>query len=261
MSPTLAIAPLIKHLTTGLFGHIEERIYCTALRGSSQMQNQFLSIVTKRFKSNWIQRHISDEFVRNSKVEGYRARSAYKLLEIISKFPQVNEAILRPNSIFADLGAAPGSWSQVLANKSHISSKIIAIDRLRFDPMNKVTAVQEDFSVITNERVKRALNISSHTSEPIFNLIISDMCVEMSGNAIIDNSRNSDLWNIALEFCIQHLKSEDHFIIKVFDSEELIRFRDKARTVFSAVQLFKPRSSRNVSSERYLICLGKQKYR
>lgn len=204
-----------------------------------------------------MQRHLNDSFVRCSKAEGYRARSAYKLLEIIDRLPQIKEAVVRPNSIFADLGAAPGSWCQVLANQSHSSSKILAIDRIKIDPLKKVTSVQEDFSLITDEIISKYLNPKAEISPAKFDLILSDICVEMSGNSITDNCRNADLWNIAFEFCKKYLKTNNHFIIKLFDSHEMENFRERASLLFSKVQVHKPRSSRSESSEKYLICLGK----
>lgn len=212
----------------------------------------------KRFNSNWIKRHVSDEFVRNSRMEGYRARSAYKLLQIIEKFPLINEAISRPNSMFADLGAAPGSWSQVLAKNSHSSSKILAIDRLKMNPLEKTIFVQEDFSLLQDDIIFNDFIIQKDGKVSIFDIVLSDICVELSGNAIVDNSRNSELWSLVLNFCTKYLKSNQHLLIKVFDSGEMIKFKENVRNMFNKVQVYKPRSSRSESSETYLICLQKR---
>jgi 23S rRNA (uridine2552-2'-O)-methyltransferase len=209
----------------------------------------------KRFNSNWINRHVSDEFVRNSKMEGYRARSAYKLLQIIEKFPLINEAVSRPNSIFADLGAAPGSWSQVLARNSHSSAKILAIDRLKMNPLEKAIFVQQDFSLLQDDIIFNKFGIQN---EYVFDIVLSDMCVELSGNAIVDNCRNSELWSLVLDFCTKHLKSNRHLLVKVFNSYEMIKFKENLGNIFSKVQVYKPRSSRSDSSETYLICLQKR---
>ncbi len=212
----------------------------------------------KRLKSNWIQRHVSDEFVRNSKTEGYRARSAYKLLEIMEKFYPINQEICRPNSIFVDLGAAPGSWSQVLGRHSDSTSKILAIDVLKLESLNKTIFIQQDFSLLRDDDFFNKLQLEMKPNSNHFDIILSDMCVELSGNSVVDNNRNSELWQAVLDFSVKFLKTDKHLIIKVFNSNEMVGFREKARSIFSKIHNYKPRSSRSDSSELYLICLSKR---
>lgn len=214
--------------------------------------------IFRRESSNWIQRHLSDEFVRNSRVEGYRARSAYKLIEIIDKFPQLQSCIKRPNSVFADLGAAPGSWSQVISQLSHQFARILAIDRLAIRSIPKTISISSDLLSITHKDIVKILNTKLNSQKLYFDLVLSDICADISGNSITDNARNAELWTSVLSFAKTFLKNNQHLILKVFDSAEFNAFQKEAQIYFSAVKTHKPRSSRSESSERYLICLNKR---
>lgn len=212
----------------------------------------------QRKSSNWIQRHVSDEFVRNSRLEGYRARSAYKLIEIIDKIPQLQSCIMRPNSVFADLGAAPGSWSQVLSKLSHESATILAIDRLPIRSIPKTFSITNNLLSITHNDIEKVLSTKLNSQNSYFDIVLSDICTDISGNSITDNARNAELWTSVLDFAKTFLKQNQHLVLKVFDSSELNAFKTYTLAYFKSIKTHKPKSSRSESSERYLICLNKR---
>lgn len=212
----------------------------------------------QRKSSNWIQRHVSDEFVRSSRLEGYRARSAYKLIEIIDKIPQLQSCIMRPNSVFTDLGAAPGSWSQVLSKLSHESATILAIDRLPIRSIPKTFSITNNLLSITHNDIEKVLSTKLNSQNLYFDIVLSDICTDISGNSITDNARNAELWTSVLDFAKTFLKQNQHLVLKVFDSSELNAFKTYTLAYFKSIKTHKPKSSRSDSSERYLICLNKR---
>lgn len=195
-----------------------------------------------------MQRHVSDEFVRDSKADGYRARSAYKLLQILQNHPTITTTLRAPRACIMDLGAAPGSWCQVLSQKSAPDATIIAIDLLPIVDIPKVCAIQCDFAQFSTHREAEALSKKS------FSLVFSDLCANMSGNSCTDRWANFGLWTQAFEFASRHLTGNGHFVIKVFESPEAEQFRKGLKDHFAKVTAFKPKASRSASSEKYLVC-------
>lgn len=199
---------------------------------------------------------MNDEFVKYSIQEGYRARSAYKLIQILSKFPRIAKDISSSGTVI-DLGASPGSWCQVLSKFLPKDTKIVAIDLLAMEPLEKVRSIVLDFSVAHS--LYTLFNTGIFSSEKDFaNLIVCDLCVNISGNSCIDNSRNMILWENALTFAKSALKKDSHFIIKIFESTEARSFFRLTQEHFKIVHTFKPKASRTESSEKYLICLNKK---
>lgn len=208
------------------------------------------------FYYSWFQRHIKDEFVKSSKIQGYRARSAFKLIQILGAYPQLLKSLKKSNAKIIDIGAAPGSWSQVLANHASPSAKIVGIDLLPIKPIDRVQTFAFDFT--SNDSVKIVSEaFSCGTDEQFVDFIVSDLCANLSGNSCIDNSKNLHLWELALKFVILILARDGHFIMKYFESNESILFRKNLESCFQRVFVFKPSASRNESSEKYFICLNK----
>lgn len=166
--------------------------------------------------------------------------------------------IRNKNSAIVDLGSAPGSWSQILSLYSSPYSKIIAIDLLPMLPLDRVQFVNLDF---TTENAIFVLNsiLKQSNNNHIVKLVVSDLCANLTGNALIDVHNNLNLWNCALKFSILHLSEKGHFIIKYFESVEAQLFRKKLESQFDRVIVFKPSSSRTESSEKYFICLYRKK--
>lgn len=192
--------------------------------------------------------HVNDFFVKQAKKEGYRSRAAYKLLEIAER-----DRLLKPGMIVVDLGAAPGSWSQVASQKVGQKGKVIALDILEMAPLPGVEFIQDDF------REERALHeLRKHLGEQQPDLVISDMAPNMSGIAVSDQARSMYLAELALAFSIEQLNYGGNFLVKVFQGRDFDSFIRDMRARFSSVSVRKPEASRNRSNELYLVGLGKK---
>ncbi|MBS0586494.1 MAG: RlmE family RNA methyltransferase [Proteobacteria bacterium] len=204
----------------------------------------------KRAKTSkaWMKEHVNDFFVKQAKKEGYRSRAAYKLLEIADR-----DRLLKPGMIVVDLGAAPGSWSQVASQKIGHKGKVIALDILEMAPLPGVEFIQDDF------REERALlELRKHLGEQQPDLVISDMAPNMSGIAVSDQARSMYLAELALAFSIEQLNYGGNFLVKVFQGRDFDSFIRDMRAGFSNVLVRKPEASRNRSNELYLVGLGKK---
>ncbi|MBV6448606.1 RlmE family RNA methyltransferase [Nitrosomonas sp.] len=204
----------------------------------------------KRAKTSkaWMKEHVNDFFVKQAKKEGYRSRAAYKLLEIVDR-----DRLLKPGMIVVDLGAAPGSWSQVASQKIGHKGKVIALDILEMAPLPGVEFIQDDF------REERALlELRKHLGEQQPDLVISDMAPNMSGIAVSDQARSMYLAELALAFSIEQLNYGGNFLVKVFQGRDFDLFIRDMRAGFSNVLVRKPEASRNRSNELYLVGLGKK---
>ncbi|WP_028449141.1 MULTISPECIES: 23S rRNA (uridine(2552)-2'-O)-methyltransferase RlmE [Chitinibacter] len=197
--------------------------------------------------SAWLHEHVNDQYVQMAKKEGYRARAAYKLLEIDEK-----DKLLKPGLWVADLGAAPGSWCQVAKKKVGGNGRVFALDILEMDPIRDVEFVQGDFR---EQEVLDRFNALLDGRQ--VDLVICDMAPNMSGNAVTDQARSMYLCELALEFAREQLKPGGHFLVKVFQGSGFQEYMAEMRETFSAVVTRKPKASRDRSPEVYL--LGKQK--
>lgn len=191
----------------------------------------------------WMQRHVSDEFVKRSRREGYRSRAAYKLLEI-----QEKDHVLKPGQVVVDLGAAPGGWSQVAADIVGPRGEVIAIDLLPMDPLPGVTVIQGDF------REDAALHALDEVLDgrPV-DLVISDMAPNVSGVAAVDQPRAMYLCELALDFCVHHLRPGGAFVCKVFHGEGFDDWIREVKSRFGRAVTRKPKASRAKSREVYLV--------
>ncbi len=195
----------------------------------------------------WLQEHVNDHYVQMAKKDGYRARAAYKLIEIDEK-----DKLLKPGIWVADLGAAPGSWCQVAAKKVGPHGRVFALDILEMDPIRGVEFVQGDF------REEEVLaEFSALLNGRQLDLVICDIAPNITGNADTDQARSMYLCELALEFAREQLKPGGHFVVKVFQGYGFTEYMSAMRETFASVVTRKPKASRDRSPEVYL--LGKQK--
>lgn len=204
----------------------------------------------KASSNKWLQRQLNDPYVVRSKLDNYRSRSAYKLLDINEKFN-----LLKPGLTIIDLGCAPGGWSQVassLTKSENEFPKIIGIDLLPIDPIPGVIALQKDFF---DADIKDTIIELLQTNEGV-DIVMSDMAANTTGHKMTDHLRIISLCEEAYELAINILKPGGHFIAKIFlgGSENILLSKIKLR--FKTVKHFKPKSSRKDSSELYLIALN-----
>lgn len=194
----------------------------------------------------WLDRHLNDPYVKQSQRDGYRSRAAYKLLEI-----QEKDRILMPGARVLDLGAAPGSWSQIASRLVGPGGRVIALDLLPMDAIDGVLFLQGDFreeSVLF--QVREAIG-----AEPL-DLLLSDMAPNMSGTAVTDQTRVVYLLELALELAREALKPGGALVVKAFQGEGFDAFLQDLRQSFGRVVTRKPPSSRSASREIYLVAKG-----
>ena len=204
----------------------------------------------KRTQSSnaWLQEHVNVHYVQMANKDGYRARAAYKLLEINEK-----DKLIRPGTVLADLGSTPGSWSQVAARIVGESGKVFALDILPMDPVPNVAFIQGDF----REEEILAQFVALLEGRAL-DLVISDMAPNISGMSAIDQARSFHLTELALEFARDHLKPGGSFLVKVFQGSEFQSYLKAMRELFSEVVTRKPKASRDRSSEVYLLGKGRR---
>lgn len=194
----------------------------------------------------WLKRHLSDPYVRKAGAQGYRARSAFKLLEIIER-----EGLVRPGDCVVDLGAAPGSWSQVLAERVGKPGRVVAVDLLEVAAIPGVTVIQGDF---------REAAVLKHLEDALegrkIDLVVSDMAPNISGVRSADQARSIHLCELALEFAKNHLNPRGAFLVKTFQGSGYPEFLAAMRRAFVSVASRKPGASRGESKEMYLLGKG-----
>lgn len=195
----------------------------------------------------WMREHVNDPYVQLAQKDGYRSRAAYKLLEINDK-----DHLLKPGMVVVDLGATPGGWSQVAAREVGRGGKVIALDLLPLDPLSGVDFIQGDFREEAVLRQLQGLLAGKQVA-----LVISDMAPNMSGVATADLARAMYLAELAMEFALEQLQSDGHFLVKVFQGAGFEAYLKLMRSRFAKVQTRKPKASRDRSSELYLLASGK----
>jgi 23S rRNA (uridine2552-2'-O)-methyltransferase len=196
----------------------------------------------------WMHEHVNDEFVKRAQKEGYRARAAYKLIEIDDK-----DKLIKPGMTIVDLGATPGSWSQVATQRLKGQGRIIALDLLEMEPIKGVEFIQGDFR---EEGILRQLENSLQGKQ--VDLVIADMAPNMSGITIVDQAGAAYLTELALEFSRDWLKPSGNFLVKVFIGAGFDEILASMRGLFDKVVTRKPKASRGRSNEVYLLGLGKK---
>ena len=195
-----------------------------------------------KISKNWINRQKRDIYVRQSKVDGYRARSAYKLIEIDKKFK-----IFKNGMFILDIGAAPGSWSQY-ASKAIKNSKIISIDLKEISPIDNGIHIKGDFTEPDiQEKIKENL-----TKE--FDVVMSDMAVNTTGVKNLDSIQTGELCKEAMTFSKKVISSKGYFISKIFMGSTFNEIVALGKKIFREVKVFKPLSSRKESKESFIVC-------
>ena len=195
-------------------------------------------------KSNkqWLRRHVTDKYVRKAKSQGYRSRAAFKLLEIDAK-----ERFLKAGQTVVDLGAAPGGWSQVAAEKVRPGGRVIAIDLLPIVPISGVTMLQGDL---------RAESLLEALAGAKADVVLSDVSPNLSGIGNVDQARALELSAAAIDFCSRVLKPEGVFLVKAFHGEAFEDLMARLKSSFRKVKVVKPLASRGESAETYVVAWG-----
>jgi 23S rRNA (uridine2552-2'-O)-methyltransferase len=199
-----------------------------------------------KFGKAWMHEHISDHWVQEAKAKGYRSRAAFKLIELADR-----DALLRPGMAVVDLGAAPGSWCQVLLERLGPRGRIVAVDLLPLDPLAGVAFVQGDFREDATLRAVEAA-LSGHKAD----LVLSDLAPNISGIASADQARSVHLGELALNFAKQWLQPGGDLVVKAFQGEGFAELQRAFRTRFDKVHVRKPRASRDRSREVFLVGKG-----
>jgi len=194
----------------------------------------------------WVHDHLNDPYVQRAQAEGYRARAAYKLIEIDDR-----DRLLRPGAVVVDLGAAPGSWCQVAVKRCAPNGRVFALDLL---PMEAVSGVDFLLGDFTEDAVLEALEARLEGAQ--VDVVLSDMAPNLSGVAAVDQARSIHLCELALDFARRHLRPGGHFLVKVFQGEGFMAYRKQMEAVFASVQVRKPKASRDRSAEVYLLGKG-----
>ncbi|WP_163650496.1 23S rRNA (uridine(2552)-2'-O)-methyltransferase RlmE [Modicisalibacter sp. 'Wilcox'] len=204
------------------------------------------SAAGSKSSAGWLKEHFDDPYVKRSWQDGYRSRASYKLLELDEK-----DQLFKPGMTVIDLGAAPGGWSQVAAERVEPNGLVIASDILEMDALAGVEFIQGDF---TEDEVLEA--ILTQLGERPVDLIISDMAPNMSGMAAIDQPKAMYLVELALDLARQTLKPGGRLLTKVFQGEGFDDYLKALRDSFTRVMTRKPGASRNRSREVYLLADG-----
>src|SRR5882762_6065541 len=194
----------------------------------------------------WLKRHVNDPYVHRAKAQGYRSRAAFKLLELLKR-----DGLVHPGDTVVDLGAAPGSWAQALAECVGRMGCVFAVDLLEVAPIPGVTIIRGDFR---EEAVLKHLEDTLGGKK--LDLVVSDMAPNLSGVRATDQARSVHLCELALAFAKDHLKPRGAFLVKVFQGSGYPEFLAAMRGVFIDVSSRKPGASRGDSTEMYLVGKG-----
>ena len=195
-----------------------------------------------RISKNWINKQKRDIYVRQSNVDGYRARSAYKLIEIDEKFK-----ILKNGISVIDLGASPGSWSQYIA-RTVKSGRIVSIDLKAMEEIENIIQIKGDFTEKDSQEKIKGLFKSK------VDVIVSDMAVNTTGIKDIDAIYTGELAMNAMNFSKEMLVKEGRFVSKIFLGSSFNEIVALGKKIFKEVKVFKPKSSRKESKESFIVC-------
>ena len=195
-----------------------------------------------KISKNWVNKQRRDIYVRQSKVDGYRARSAYKLIEIDEKFK-----IFKGGLSVIDIGAAPGSWSQY-AFKATKSGRLISIDLKKMEPIGNSVQIKGDF---TEKKIQE--EIKKNLSDKV-DVVMSDMAVDTTGIKNVDSIQTGELCKEAMFFAKDLMKDNGYFVSKIFMGGTFNEIVAEGKKYFKEVKVFKPKSSRKDSKESFIIC-------
>ena len=195
-----------------------------------------------KISKNWVNKQRRDTYVKQSKVDGYRARSAYKLIEIDKKFK-----IFKGGISTIDIGAAPGSWSQYVAKVAK-SGRLISIDLKKMEPIGNTVQIHGDF---TKQDIQE--EIKKHIKNKV-DVVLSDMAVNTTGIKNIDSIQTGELCKEAMFFAKDILELNGCFVSKIFMGGTFNEIVVEGKEYFKDVKVFKPKSSRKDSKESFIIC-------
>ena len=195
-----------------------------------------------KISKNWINKQKRDIYVRQSKVDGYRSRAVYKLIEINQKFK-----ILKNGISLIDLGSAPGSWSQYLS-KNIKNGKILSIDIKKIEPIDHVVQIKGDFTQISNQEL-----IKNHFNSKI-DVVLSDMAENTTGNKNVDDISAVELCKKAMFFAKEILNKNGIFVSKIFMGSSFKEIISESKSIFKETRVYKPMSSKKDSKESFIIC-------
>ncbi|MDB2354208.1 RlmE family RNA methyltransferase [Candidatus Pelagibacter bacterium] len=195
-----------------------------------------------RISKNWVNKQKRDIYVRQSHVDGYRARSAYKLIEIDEKFK-----IFKNGLSVIDLGASPGSWSQYIA-RTVKSGRLVSIDLKSMEEIDNIIQIKGDFTDLDSQQKIKSLFKSK------VDVVVSDMAVNTTGIKDIDAIYTGELAMEAMNFSKQMLVKEGRFVSKIFLGSSFNEIVALGKKIFKEVKVFKPKSSRKESKESFIIC-------
>ena len=195
-----------------------------------------------KISKNWVNKQRRDTYVRQSKVDGYRARSAYKLIEIDEKFK-----IFKGGMNVIDIGAAPGSWSQY-ASKVVKNGKIISVDLKEMQKIQNTIQIKGDFTSLEIQKEIKSFILNGS------DVIMSDMAVNTTGIKNIDSIQTGELCKEALNFSKEVISKKGFFISKIFMGSTFNEIVALGKKIFKEVKVFKPKSSRKDSKESFIIC-------
>jgi 23S rRNA (uridine2552-2'-O)-methyltransferase len=192
---------------------------------------------------DWLHKQNKDQYVKQARESHYRSRAIYKLQEIDQK-----DKLIKPEDCVVDLGSAPGSWSQYASERIGAKGRVVAVDILPMEPVDRVLFTLGDF---TDESVEKALleQIGDNKAD----LVISDMAPNLTGIRITDQARSIGLAEIVYDFCHQALKPGGDLLIKLFEGAGTSEYRQLLKEGFSKVMTRKPGASRDKSREFYIL--------
>jgi 23S rRNA (uridine2552-2'-O)-methyltransferase len=191
-------------------------------------------VVAVKSSKQWLRRHVTDHYVKQARKQGYRSRAAFKLLELDKK-----ESLLKSGQTIVDLGAAPGGWSQVAAEKVKPGGRVIAIDLVGIAPISGVTVLKGDFrQVVIDARA---------------DVVLSDASANLSGIPNVDQARWLELAQAAVELGRKVLKPDGVFVVKAFHGDAFDALLERLKAVFEKVKVVKPPASRGESAETYVV--------
>lgn len=209
---------------------------------------------SKKVNKAWLHDHINDPYVKLAHREGYRARAAYKLKEIDENF-----GLIKPGQLVVDLGCTPGAWSQYVRRRlspsgaavGDLDGTIIGLDLLEMEPIEGVTFIQGDF---------READVLAQLEQSLqgrqADIVVSDMAPNLSGISSADAARVEHLVELAIEFAQSHMKRNGALVAKVFHGPSYNDVVQHFKAAFQVVKPYKPKASRDRSSETFLVGLG-----
>lgn len=208
---------------------------------ATRIENKTLSKSSRA----WMKEHLDDHYVQKAQKEGYRARAAYKLLEINDK-----TSLIKKGMTVVDLGSAPYSWSQVASRLVGDTGTLIASDILAMDALPDVTFIQGDF-----REAEIFDKIMQEVGDQQVNVVLSDMAPNTAGNSAVDQPRMMYLCELAVDFALSTLPAGGALIMKVFQGAGTQELRQQMQTDFSKVRSIKPAASRARSKEMFWIAI------